>query len=84
MDYVYQGICVNVVCFNEVNMFMFCIGFVICGLDFDVVIEMFNVLVFFGCIVEVEDIVDVVIFLVFDDVCYMCGVFLEVNGGKFV
>jgi len=81
-DHAHQNIRVNAVCPNEVNTPMIRTGFAIRGLDPDKAIDELNATVPLGRIAEPEDIADVIAFLASDDARYMCGVLLEVNGGK--
>ena len=81
-DHAHQNIRVNAVCPNEVNTPMIRTGFAIRGLDPEKAIDELNATVPLGRIAEPEDIADVIAFLASDDARYMCGVLLEVNGGK--
>ena len=82
MDHARQGIRVNAVCPNEVNTPMLRAGLAVRGFDPDTALAELGKSVPLGRIAEPADIADVVLFLVSDEACYMCGSLVEVNGGK--
>jgi len=82
MDHAGDGIRVNAVCPNEVDTPMLRSGFAARGFDPDDAISKLNESVPLGRIAAPEDIADVVAFLASGDARYVCGVLIEVNGGK--
>ncbi|WP_420335408.1 SDR family NAD(P)-dependent oxidoreductase [Roseibium sp.] len=83
-DHAHQGIRINAVCPNEVDTPMLRTGFEARGFDPQSAIEQLGKTVPLGRVARPDDIAEVVLFLASDAARYMCGVLVEVNGGKSV
>lgn len=82
MQYVFMGICVNCVLFGMMDMFMICELFkVFYGGDIEEMCVKCNVQCLMGFMGDVWDVVYVLLFLVFDCVCYIMGLDMIVDGG---
>lgn len=79
IEFVGLGVCVNVVVFGFVFMLLI-VEFVV---NFDVCV-VWELCIFFGMIVEVDQIMLFVLFFMSDVVSYIIGVFVVVDGGQFL